>query len=72
MAAHQNIANDTLVALVGGDKGDTMTKLIIQIINSILGHSVMAARILGIFDGERDNRECIEKVKLKKIYKYLA
>ena len=64
MGLHPNIALDTLVMLVGGDKGDILTKLIMQCLNSKNGQSVKLARALAMFDGDRDNRECIEKVHL--------
>ena len=51
-----------MLLLLCGDKGGTLTKLILQIVNAKHHQSVCQAKVIAVFDGEKDNRECIEKV----------
>ena len=44
------------------NKGGTSTKLTLQVLNSITAHSSRLAKLLAVFDDEKDNRECIEMV----------
>ena len=54
-----------MLVLLSGDKGGSMTKLLLQIINTKFSQSVRQAKVIAIFDGEQDNRECIEHVSSK-------
>ena len=57
-----NIPNHVLWVLLTGDKGGKSTKLLLQFLSCNEQHSVRAARLLAIFQGDKDNYECIEKV----------
>ena len=60
---HQsNIPDNVLWTLFTGDKGGKSTKLLLQILNCKEQHSVMSAHLLAIFEGDKDNYECLEKV----------
>ena len=60
---HQsNIPDNVLWTLFTGDKGGKSTKLLFQILNCKEQHSVMSAHLLAIFEGDKDNFECLEKV----------
>ena len=51
----------TLWLLICGDEGGASTKLIFQIVNSSVCHSVKHARFLGLYSG-KDNREYTEAI----------
>ena len=57
-----NIPDNVLWVLLSGDKGGKSTKLLLQFLNCNDPHSVHTARLLAIFEGDKDNYECIEKV----------
>lgn len=57
-----NIPKNVLWVLLTGDKGGKSTKLLLQFLNCKEEHSVHTARLLAIFEGDKDNYECIEKV----------
>ncbi|KAJ7391182.1 hypothetical protein OS493_019313 [Desmophyllum pertusum] len=57
-----NVPNNVLWVLLTGDKGGKSTKLMLQFLNCKEQHSVNTARLLAIFEGDKDNYECIEKV----------
>ena len=57
-----NIPDNVLWVLLSGDKGGKSTKLLLQFLNCNDPHSVHTARLLEIFEGDKDNYECIEKV----------
>lgn len=67
MIVKQNIAVDTLAILVCGDKGGSTTKMAVQFLNSSTPQSVKHARLIGMYEGEKDNRECIENVSKIKL-----
>ena len=57
-----NIPKNVLWVLLTGDKGGKSTKLLLQFLNCKEQHSVHTARLLAIYEGDKDNYECIEKV----------
>ena len=57
-----NIPENVLWALLTGDKGGKSTKLLLQFLNCKEQHSVRTARLLAIFEGGKDNYECIKEV----------
>ena len=57
-----NIPNNVLWVLLTGDKGGKSTKLLMQFLNCNEQHSVHTARLLAIFEGDKDNYECLERV----------
>ena len=57
-----NIPNNVLWVLLTGDKGGKSTKLLMQFLNCNEQHSVHTARLLAIFEGDKDNCECLERV----------
>lgn len=57
-----NIPENVLWALLSGDKGGKSTKLLLQFLNCKEQHSVRTARLLAIFEGDKDNYECIKEV----------
>ena len=57
-----NVPRDTLSLLTCADKGSTQTKLVATILNSERQHSINRAKLLAIFEGEKDTRECVEKL----------
>lgn len=57
-----NIPENVLWALLSGDKGGKSTKLLLQFLNCKEQHSVHTARLLAIFEGDKDNYECIKEV----------
>ena len=59
---HQNLDPSVLSLLVTGDKGSASTKLLLQVMNSKVQHSIKNAKLLAIFEGSKDNRESIEAV----------
>ena len=61
----ENVGNttpDTLQLLYCADKGSSQTKLLCTVLNSKLKHSINRAKLLAIFDGEKDTQECVETV----------
>lgn len=61
--AHPNIDPSTLVGLICGDKGSSTTKLMFQMLNLRDHNSVKNAKMLGIYEGAKDSRECVELVR---------
>jgi len=57
-----NIPENVLWVLLSGDKGGKSTKLLLQFLNCKEQHSVHTARLLAIFEGDKDNYECIKEV----------
>ena len=57
-----NIPENVLWVLLSGDKGGKSTKLLLQFLNCKEQHSVNTARLLAIFEGDKDNYEWIQKV----------
>jgi len=57
-----NIPENVLWALLSGDKGGKSTKLLLQFLNCREQHSVHTARLQAIFEGDKDNYECIKEV----------
>lgn len=57
-----NIPENLLWVLLTGDKGGKSTKLLLQFLNCKEEHSVHTARLLAIYEGDKDNYECIQKV----------
>ena len=55
-----NCPRETLWIHISGDKGGKSTKLMMQIINSSNRHSIKSAKLLGMFEGGKDNRNNIE------------
>ena len=45
-----------------GNKGDNSTKLLLQFNNVEKKQSLKTAKLLGVFEGAKETRECIEKV----------
>lgn len=62
LISHSNIPDNVLWTLFTGDKGGKSTKLLLQILNCKEQHSVHCARLLAIFEGDKDSYECLEKV----------
>ena len=57
-----NIPNNLLWVLLTGDKGGKSTKLLLQFLNCKEQHSIHTARLLAIYEGDKDKYECIQKV----------
>ena len=57
-----NIPNQELYLLLSGDKGGNSTKLMLQILNTKSSQSVRTAKLIRIFEGEKDNHECVEAI----------
>ena len=57
-----NIPKNLLWVLLTGDKGGKSTKLLMQFLNCKEQHSIQTARLLAIFEGDKDNYQCILKV----------
>lgn len=57
-----NIPKNLLWVLLMGDKGRKSTKLLLQFLNCKEQHSIHTARLLAIFEGDKDNHQCIQKV----------
>ena len=59
-----NIDSNTLYLLLPGDKGGSSTKLLLQVLNTadVHTHSNRYAKLIGIYEGDKENRECIEAV----------
>ena len=53
---------NTLQLLYCADKGSWQTKLLFTALHSKLKHSINRAKLLAIFDCEKDTRECVEMV----------
>lgn len=51
-----NVAKDELWLHVSGDKGGKSTKLILQVLNAKNRQSVISARLLAMFEGDKDSR----------------
>ena len=58
----RNIPENVFWALLSGDKGGKSTKLPLQFLNCKEQHSVHTARLLEMFEGDKDNYECIKEV----------
>ena len=56
------LPNNELYVLLTGDKGGSSTKVMLQILNTKSGQSVRSAKLIGIYEGEKDNRECVEAI----------
>ena len=59
-----NINNNTMYISILGVKGGTSTTLLLQVLNtkdSII-HSNRAARMIGIYEGDKESRECIDAI----------
>ena len=56
------LPNNELYVLLTGDKGGSSTKVMLQILNTKSGHSVRSAKLIGLYEGEKDNRERIEAI----------
>lgn len=57
-----NIPNNLLWVLLTGDKGGKSTKLLLQFLNCKEQHSIHTARLLAIYEGDKDNYQCIKMV----------
>lgn len=57
-----NIPKNLLWVLLTGDKGGKSTKLLMQFLNCKEQHSIQTAQLLAIFEGDKDNYQCIQKV----------
>ena len=57
-----NIPRNLLWVLLTGDKGGKSTKLLLQFLNCKEQHSIRTARLLAIYEGDKDNYQCIQKV----------
>ena len=51
-----------LWVLLTGDKGGKSTKLLLQFLNCKEQHSIHTACLLAIYEGDKDNYQCIQKV----------
>jgi len=60
-----NIPKNLLWVLLMGDKGRKSTKLLLQFLNCKEQHSIHTARLLAIFEGDKDNHQCIQKVLVR-------
>ena len=60
-----NVPKSTLSILTCADKGSTQTKLVTTILNSERMHSIGRAKLLAIYEEEKDTRECVEKASIK-------
>ena len=57
-----NIPRNLLWVLLTGDKGGKSTKLLLQFLNCKEQHSIHTARLLAIYEGDKDNYQCTQKV----------
>ena len=57
-----NIPKNLLWILLTGDKGGKSTKLLLQFLNCEEQHSTHTARLLAIYEGDKDNHQCIQKI----------
>ena len=59
-----NIDSITLYLLFPGGKGSSSTKLLSQVLNTtnVHTHSNRYAKLIGTYEGDKENRECIEDV----------
>ena len=57
-----NMPTNLLWVLLTGDKGGKSTKLLSQFLNCKEQHSIHTARLLAIYEGDKDNYQCIQKV----------
>ena len=57
-----NIPRHLLWVLLTGDKGGKSTKLLLQFLNCEEQHSTRTARLLAIYEGDKDNYQCFQKV----------
>ena len=62
LAEKSNIPKNLLWVLLTGDKGGKSTKLLLQFLNCKEQHSIHTARLLAIYEGDKDNYECMQKV----------
>lgn len=59
-----NIQENHMLAFITGDKGSAQTKLMMTLLNSTNQHSQKRAKMLAIFEGDKDTRECMEKASM--------
>lgn len=59
-----NIQENHMLVLITGDKGSAQTKLMMTLLNSTNQHSQKRAKMLAIFEGDKDTRECMEKASM--------
>ena len=57
-----NIPRNLLWVLLTGDKGGKSTKLLLQFLNCEEHNSTHTARLLAIYEGKKDNYQCLQKV----------
>ena len=57
-----NCSRNNLNLLFCGNKGGNSTKLLLQFDNVEKNQSLKIAKLLGVFEGAKETRECIEKV----------
>ena len=62
LAELSNIPKNLLWVLLTGDKGGKSTKLLLQFLNCKEQHSIHTARLLAIYEGDKDNYQCMQKV----------
>ena len=60
-----NLPLNTLSLLTCADRGSTQTKLVATFLSSEKQHSINRAKLLAIFEGEKDTRECVEKLSIR-------
>ena len=48
------LPNDEVYVLLTGDKGGSSTKVMLQILNNKSGQSVNSAKLIGIYEGEKE------------------
>ena len=60
----ENLDSNTLYTSFIGDKGGSSTKLLLQLLNTnnLTTHSNRYAKMIGIYEGDKETRECIEAV----------
>ena len=62
LAEKSNIPKNLFWVLLTGDKGGKSTKLLLQFLNCKEQHSIHTARLLAIYEGDKDNYQCMQKV----------
>lgn len=62
LSKKSNIPENTLWVLLSGNQGGKFTKLLLQCLNCNEQHSVHTAPLLAIYEGDKDNYECIENI----------
>ena len=57
------VGQNTLYVSLLGDKGGTSTKLLLQVLNTeSQAHSNRYSKMIGIYEGDKENRDCIEGI----------